>query len=191
MTNNNNKRNNNRRNKKQNFDRNAIVELKGAMEEAQTNEQPFRWQNQQGQTEIVGDVAEVDVDGDYIVNFEYPKNFANQFPDAEDNGNGTIAVTRKFDGVSITPRKARRLRHSVSVLITAFAKYESDTGMEIMTVAEIAERYGILTDEVVDAMENVLQVVLGITDVDMEYVTDESLISVTGMIVSRNSGFFQ
>lgn len=190
MANNNNKRNNNRRNQKQNFDRDAIAELQGAMEEAQTNDQPFRWQNQQGKTEVVGDVAEIDVDGDYIVNFEYPSSYANQFPDAEDNGNGTITVTRKFDGVSISPRKARRLRNAVAVLISAFAKYDAETGMDIMTVAEIAERYEILTDDVVDAMEKVLQVVLGITDADMEFVTDESLITATGLIVARNSGFF-
>lgn len=191
MANNNNKRNNNRRNQKQNFDRDAIAELQGAMEAAQTNDQPFSWRNQQGKTEVVGNVAEIDVDGDYIVNFEYPSSYANQFPDAEDNGNGTITVTRKFDGVSISPRKARRLRHAVAVLISAFAKYDAETGMDIMTVAEIAERYEILTDDVVDAMEKVLQVVLGITDADMEFVTDESLITATGLIVARNSGFFQ
>lgn len=187
---NNNKRYN-RNKKSKNFDRNAVEELQQAMEGAQTRQEPFLWKNQQGKPEIVGDVSEIDNEKGYIVTFEYPEEYKAQFPDAEVLSSGRLLVKRSFESVTISPRKARRLRHAVAVLISAFSKYDGNNGVEIMTISEIAEKYEVLSDEVVDAMEKLVQVSFGINDIDMEYLTDDSLIQVSGQLVFNNSGFFQ
>lgn len=169
----------------------AVTMMRDAMEEAQTKEQPFNWQNQDGAMEVVGDVSDIDAEKDYVVQFRYPTEYASQFADYDEMDDGTIVVSRSFNSVKLTPRKARRIKQAASAIIVWFTTYENTTGLRVQTVAELADMYVKLTPELWDAIEEVVQVVLGITDFDMEYTTDESVIAVGVDIVRNNSGFFQ
>lgn len=192
MANNQNRNRNNRNNNRQrNRDKEAVEMLQGALEESQSNQQPFTWQGRDGSVEVVGDTTDIDNANDYVVAFMYPKQFANNFDDAEDLGNGNVLVKRSFEDVQLTPQKARRIKNAASVIITQFLTYDQSTGLRYQTVAEMAEVYAQLTPELWDAMEAIVQGVLGITDFDMEYTTDESILEVAVKIVTNNSGFFQ
>lgn len=185
-----NNRNNRNNNRQRNRDKEAVEMLQGALEESQSNQQPFTWQGRDGSIEVVGDTTDIDNANDYVVTFMYPQQFANNFDDAEDLGNGNVLVKRSFENVQLTPQKARRIKNAASVIITRFLSYDQSTGLHYQTVAEMAEVYAQLTPELWDAMEAIVQGVLGITDHDMEYTTDESILKVAVKIVINNSGFF-
>lgn len=190
MANNQNRnRNNNKR--QRNRDKEAVEMLQGALEDSQSNQQPFMWQGRDGRPEVVGDTTDIDNANDYVVSFMYPKQFAGNFDDAEELENGNMLVKRSFENVQLTPQKARRIKNAASVIITQFLSYDQSTGLRYQTVAEMAEVYAQLTPELWDAMEAIVQGVLGITDFDMEYTTDESVLEVAVKIVTNNSGFFQ
>lgn len=192
MANNQNRNRNNRNNNRQrNRDKEAVEMLQGALEESQSNQQPFMWQGRDGRPEVVGDTTDIDNANDYVVSFMYPKQFAGNFEDAEELENGNVLVKRSFEDVQLTPQKARRIKNAASVIITQFLSYDQSTGLRYQTVAEMAEVYAQLTPELWDAMEAIVQGVLGITDFDMEYTTDESVLEVAVKIVTNNSGFFQ
>lgn len=191
MANNRNNRNNRNNNRQRNRDREAFELMQGALEESQSNQQPFTWQGRDGSIEVVGDTTDIDNANDYVVSFMYPKQFASNFDDAEDMGNGNVLVKRSFENVQLTPQKARRIKNAASVIITQFLAYDKSTGLRYQTVAEMAEVYAQLTPELWDAMETIVKMVLGITDFDMEYTTDESVLEVAVKIVTNNSGFFQ
>lgn len=192
MANNQNRNRNNRNNNRQrNRDKEAVEMLQGALEDSQSNQQPFMWQGRDGRPEVVGDTTDIDNANDYVVTFMYPKQFAGNFDDAEELENGNVLVKRSFEDVQLTPQKARRIKNAASVIITQFLSYDQSTGLRYQTVAEMAEVYAQLTPELWDAMEAIVQGVLGITDFDMEYTTDESVLEVAVKIVTNNSGFFQ
>lgn len=192
MANNQNRNRNNRNNNRQrNRDKEAVEMLQGALEESQSNQQPFMWQGRDGRPEVVGDTTDIDNANDYVVSFMYPKQFAGNFDDAEELENGNVLVKRSFEDVQLTPQKARRIKNAASVIITQFLSYDQSNGLRYQTVAEMAEVYAQLTPELWDAMEAIVQGVLGITDFDMEYTTDESVLEVAVKIVTNNSGFFQ
>lgn len=192
MANNQNRNRNNRNNNRQrNRDKEAVEMLQGALEDSQSNQQPFMWQGRDGRPEVVGDTTDIDNANDYVVSFMYPKQFAGNFEDAEELENGNVLVKRSFEDVQLTPQKARRIKNAASVIITQFLSYDQSTGLRYQTVAEMAEVYAQLTPELWDAMEAIVQGVLGITDFDMEYTTDESVLEVAVKIVTNNSGFFQ
>lgn len=192
MANNQNRNRNNRNNNRQrNRDKEAVEMLQGALEESQSNQQPFTWQGRDGSIEVVGDTTDIDNANDYVVSFMYPRQYASNFDDAEDMGNGNVLVKRSFENVQLTPQKARRIKNAASVIITQFLAYDQTTGLHYQTVAEMAEVYAQLTPELWDAIEAIVQGVLGITDFDMEYTTDESVLEVAVKIVTNNSGFFQ
>lgn len=173
-----------------NFDNNTNRSMIEALEHAQTRDQPFMATGNNDTPVVVGDVNNIDAESDYVAKFVYPKNFAIQ-GDYTDTDEGR-EVVRVFKGVSITPRKARRVRHAVTTLILYFSKVNTNTGeQEIMSLSEVTEVYSKLTDEVVDAMETLVQVGLGISDFDMEYLTDESLVVLSSQLIDKNSGFFQ
>lgn len=191
MANNQNRNRNNRNNRQRNRDKEAVEMLQGALEDSQSNQQPFMWQGRDGRPEVVGDTTDIDNANDYVVSFMYPKQFAGNFDDAEELENGNVLVKRSFEDVQLTPQKARRIKNAASVIITQFLSYDQSTGLRYQTVAEMAEVYAQLTPELWDAMEAIVQGVLGITDFDMEYTTDESVLEVAVKIVTNNSGFFQ
>lgn len=192
MANNQNRNRNNRNNNRQrNRDKEAFEMVQNALEESQSNQQPFMWQGRDGRPEVVGDTTDIDNANDYVVSFMYPKQFAGNFEDAEELENGNVLVKRSFEDVQLTPQKARRIKNAASVIITQFLSYDQSTGLRYQTVAEMAEVYAQLTPELWDAMEAIVQGVLGITDFDMEYTTDESVLEVAVKIVTNNSGFFQ
>lgn len=191
MANNQNRNRNNRNNRQRNRDKEAVEMLQGALEESQSNQQPFMWQGRDGRPEVVGDTTDIDNANDYVVSFMYPKQFAGNFDDAEELENGNVLVKRSFEDVQLTPQKARRIKNAASVIITQFLSYDQSTGLRYQTVAEMAEVYAQLTPELWDAMEAIVQGVLGITDFDMEYTTDGSVLEVAVKIVTNNSGFFQ
>lgn len=192
MANNQNRNRNNRNNNRQrNRDKEAFEMVQNALEESQSNQQPFTWQGRDGSVEVVGDTTDIDNANDYVVTFMYPQQFANNFDDAEDLGDGNVLVKRSFEDVQLTPQKARRIKNAASVIITQFLTYDQSTGLRYQTVAEMAEVYAKLTPELWDAMETIVQGVLGITDFDMGYTTDESILEVAVKIVTNNSGFFQ
>lgn len=191
MANNQNRNRNNRNNRQRNRDKEALEMVQNALEESQSNQQPFMWQGRDGRPEVVGDTTDIDNANDYVVSFMYPKQFAGNFDDAEELENGNVLVKRSFEDVQLTPQKARRIKNAASVIITQFLSYDQSTGLRYQTVAEMAEVYAQLTPEVWDAMEAIVQGVLGITDFDMEYTTDESVLEVAVKIVTNNSGFFQ
>lgn len=192
MANNQNRNRNSRNNNRQrNRDKEAFEMVQNALEESQSNQQPFTWQGRDGSIEVVGDTTDIDNANDYVVTFMYPQQFANSFDDAEDLGDGNVLVKRSFEDVQLTPQKARRIKNAASVIITQFLTYDQSTGLRYQTVAEMAEVYAKLTPELWDAMEAIVQGVLGITDFDMEYTTDESVLEVAVKIVTNNSGFFQ
>lgn len=176
--------------KSTNFDRTASSNITEAFNEAQRREQPFMATGSNDTPVVVGDVNNIDAESDYVAKFIYPKNYAIQ-GDYTDTDEGR-EVIRLFKGVSITPRKARRVRHAVTTLILHFSKVNTQTGeQEIMSLSEVTEVYSKLTDEVVDAMETLVQVGLGISDLDMEYLSDESLVVLSSKLIDNNSGFFQ
>ena len=169
-----------------NFDNNTNRSM--IEEQAQTRDQPFMATGSNDTPVVVGDVNNIDAESDYVAKFIYPKNYAIH-GDYTDTDEGR-EVVRVFKGVSITPRKARRVRHAVTTLILYFSKVNTNTGeQEIMSLSEVTEVYSKLTDEVVDAMETLVQVGLGISD--MEYLTDESLVVLSSQLIDKNSGFFQ
>lgn len=173
-----------------NFDTNAQRGMIKAIEQAQTKDQPFMATGSNGNPVVVGDVNNIDAESNYEAKFIYPKNFAVQ-GDYTDTSEGR-EVIRVFKGVSITPRKARRVRHAVTTLILYFSKVNTTTGeQEIMSLSEVTEVYSKLSDEVVDAMETLVQYGLGISDYDMEYLSDESLVVLSSQLIDKNSGFFQ
>lgn len=191
MANNQNRNRNNRNNRQRNRDKEAFEMVQNALEESQSNQQPFMWQGRDGRPEVVGDTTDIDNANDYVVSFMYPKQFAGNFDDAEELENGNVLVKRSFEDVQLTPQKARRIKNAASVIITQFLSYDQSTGLRYQTVAEMAEVYAQLTPELWDAMEAIVQGVLGITGFDMEYTTDESVLEVAVKIVTNNSGFFQ
>lgn len=191
MANNQNRNRNNRNNRQRNRDKEALEMVQNALEESQSNQQPFMWQGRDGRPEVVGDTTDIDNANDYVVSFMYPKQFAGNFDDAEELENGNMLVKRSFEDVQLTPQKARRIKNAASVIITQFLSYDQSTGLRYQTVAEMAEVYAQLTPELWDAMEAIVQGVLGITDFDMEYTTDESVLEVAVKIVTNDSGFFQ
>lgn len=191
MANNQNRNRNNRNNRQRNRDKEAFEMIQNALEDSQSNQQPFMWQGRDGRPEVVGDTTDIDNANDYVVSFMYPKQFAGNFEDAEELENGNVLVKRSFEDVQLTPQKARRIKNAASVIITQFLSYDQSTGLRYQTVAEMAEVYAQLTPELWDAMEAIVQGVLGITDFDMEYTTDESVLEVAVKIVTNNSGFFQ
>ena len=165
-----------------NFDTNAQRGMIEAIEQAQTKDQPFMATGSNGAPVVVGDVNNIDAESTYEAKFIYPKNFAVQ-GDYTDTSEGR-EVIRVFKGVSITPRKARRVRHAVTTLILYFSKVNTTTGeQEIMSLSEVTE--------VLDAMETLVQYGLGISDYDMEYLSDESLVVLSSQLIDKNSGFFQ
>lgn len=173
-----------------NFDNNAQQGMIEAINKAQTQDQPFMATGNNEAPVVVGDVNNIDAESDYVAKFVYPKNFAinGEYTDTDEGRE----VVRVFKGVSITPRKARRVRHAVTTLILYFSKVNTTTGeQEIMSLSEVTEVYSKLTDEVVDAMETLVQVGLGISDFDMEYLSDESLVVLSSQLIDKNSGFFQ
>lgn len=191
MANNQNRNRNNNNKRQRNRDKEAFEMVQNALEESQSNQQPFMWQGRDGRSEVVGDTTDIDNANDYVVSFMYPKQFAGNFDDAEELENGNMLVKRSFGNVQLTPQKARRIKNAASVIITQFLSYDQSTGLRYQTVAEMAEVYAQLTPELWDAMEAIVQGVLGITDFDMEYTTDESVLEVAVKIVTNNSGFFQ
>ena len=176
--------------KKTNFDKNAQHGMIKAIEQAQRQDQPFMATGSNDSPVIVGDVNNIDAEADYEAKFIYPKNFAIQ-GNYTDTSEGR-EVIRVYKGVSISPRKARRVRHAVSTLILYFSKVNTTTGeQEIMSLSEVTEVYSKLSDEVVDSMETLVQYGLGISDYDMEYLSDESLVVLSSKLIDKNSGFFQ
>ena len=168
-----------------NFDKNAQHGMIEAIEQAQRQDQPFMATGSNDSPVVVGDVNNIDAESDYEAKFIYPKNFAIQgnYTDTDEGRE----VIRVFKGVSITPRKARRVHHAVTTLILYFSTGEQ----EIMSLSEVTEVYSKLSDEVVDAMETLVQYGLGISDYDMEYLSDESLVVLSSQLIDKNSGFFQ
>lgn len=172
------------------FDRASTENVLSSVENAQYNTQPFMGMSQTGEPVVVGDVNNIDSDNEYLVEFLYPKGYTVQgeYEETEDG----LLVTRRLSGVTVTPRKARRMRHAVSTLLLYFSKVSPSTGeQELMTIGDVASIYGYLSDEVVGAMETVIMTTLGISEFDMEYLTDRSLVQNVGDIVRNNSGFFQ
>lgn len=173
-----------------NFDTNAQQSMIEAIEQAQRQDQPFMATGSNDSPVVVGDVNNIDAESVYEAKFIYPKNFAIQgkYTDTDEGRE----VIRVFKDVSITPRKARRVRHAVTTLILYFSKVNTTTGeQEIMSLSEVTEVYSKLSDEVVDAMETLVQYGLGISDYDMEYLSDESLVVLSSQLIDKNSGFFQ
>lgn len=172
------------------FDTKATEVLVGSMEEATKNTIPFIGKGEKDNIVVVGDVNNIDTESDYYATFIYPKNYAIN-GDFKETPEGK-EVVRLFSKVEITPKKARRLRHAVSTLILYFSKINKvDKSQDFITMVDFADMYGTLSDEIVEAMESVVQHTLGISDFDMEYLTDESLLDNVTLIVKNNSGFFQ
>lgn len=170
------------------FDRDAVTELTAAMNTAQETPQPFMAAGENNRPVIVGDTTEVESSNDYTVEFEFPQEMMVGNA-GEKTERGTVIVRRTVKAAYITARKARRLRNKTAILISAFTKLNAKDEPEIMTLSDISDANIALNDEVLDAMESVVQVVLGISDEDMEYLTDESLTKNASDILVNNSGF--
>lgn len=170
------------------FDRDAASQLAEAMNTAQETPQPFMAAGENNRPVIVGDTTQVESSNDYTVEFEFPE--AMMVGNAgEKTERGTVIVRRTIKSAYITARKARRLRNKTAILMSAFTKLNAKNEPEIMTIDDISNANMALNDSVLDAMESVVQVVLGITDEDMEYLTDESLTKNAADILVNNSGF--
>ena len=172
------------------FDTTATEKVLTSLNQAQHSTQPFLGAGTGDTPVVVGDLNNIDNEADYYVEFLYPRGYAIQgeFTETEQG----LHVIRKFSRKKISPRKARRMRHATSVMVLYFSKVNEATGIqEVMTLSDVAVTYGHLSDEVIDSLETILQTTLGISDMDMEYVTDKSLLNVVGDIIVNNSGFFQ
>lgn len=158
---------------------------------AQETPQPFMAVDNAGKPVVVGDVADVASPQDYEVIFNYPKQQAVKFEDAVDLGNGWVSVTRSFKDVQITPIMTTRLRHAVAVVWEHFTTITEQNTVEVVTVSDAFKIYKQLPDDLIDAMLRIVQVALGVSDYDIQYITAESLLSVTTDLVTNNAGFFQ
>lgn len=174
------------------FDKSAITELKKSINSAESNQQPFLAKGDNGNPVVVGDVNQTDQESDYIAQFLVSKGDYNlqEGEDYEEQGDNLL-VSRKLSKVSITPRKARRMRHAVSVLLSSFIVFNKEGKPELQTTSGIVNVYERLDDSIVDAMEKIVSTTLDISESDMEYLTDDSLVRLSGQIIENNSGFFQ
>ena len=91
----------------------------------------------------------------------------------------------------ITARIARKVRNYASIITLAFTNFKEDGDSEIYTVDDLLKVYEVFDDNVIDACEKLVSVVLGIPEHLMQYITDTSLIETCTKIIENNPSFFQ
>lgn len=98
-----------------------------------------------------------------------------------------INADQKF----ISARIARRVRNYASTITLAFTNFKEEGDSEIYTVDDLLKVYEVFDDNVIDACEKLVGIVLGIPDHLMQYITDTSLMETCTKIIENNPSFFQ
>lgn len=91
----------------------------------------------------------------------------------------------------ITPSVARRIRNYASTIAIAFTEFKEDGTSELYTAEDIMKVYEVFDDDVINACENMVKLVLGVPDSVVEYITDVSLMETCSLILKNNPSFFQ
>lgn len=128
---------------------------------------------------------------DYKVEFILPVTEATP-ADAEFLYNNTayrqiVTVKQKF----ISSMIARRARHYSAYIASVFTDFKELGDSKIYTPDEVVRVYENFTEEAQKACENLVKIVLGIPDHLMPYITDLSIINLSGEIIKNNKAFFQ
>lgn len=93
--------------------------------------------------------------------------------------------------VFITSRIARRVRNYASVVALAFTEFKEDGTSNVYTPQDLLKVFQLFDDNVIEACEKMVSVVLGIPENLIQYITDVSLITVCKEILANNPSFFQ
>ena len=91
----------------------------------------------------------------------------------------------------ISARIARKVRNYASIITMAFTNFQDEGNSEVYTAEDLLKIYEVFDDNVIDACEKMVSVVLGVPEHLVQYATDISLIENCTKIISNNESFFQ
>lgn len=168
--------------------------LAAAINQTQESQQPFMGADEKGKPVIVGDVTNISNPKDYTVTFEYPKDMALKLQNKEftDLGNGWVRFDRLFKEIQLTPKKAAAIKHQAAVILDYMSRLTGkNIQLEILTIGDAYAVFKEFPEELIDAVYRVVQVPLGISDSDIEYVDFESALNTATQLIVNNAGFFQ
>lgn len=138
-----------------------------SLDEAQEDTTPY--------AAVIGDEIVVEGDPnntkvvkqDYTLNFLFPEEKANLFPNAKKAGEGYVSVEIEYPGIFVDARNNLKYTAAMAQAMPFFRKLQDSGDVEDLTPDEAIELFASLEDEVVDALYHVVEVVL---DVDKELV---------------------
>lgn len=172
----------------------SIDELNKAFQEANQDDAPVAIQTPAGNV-VNGDPTKQGTVSpkDYELTLYMPILEGTKVPEgAEVVMNGTayvqkVTAKQKY----VTPRVARKIRNYSSIITLPFLKFEEDGTTDFMTLEDTLKMYELFDDNVINACENLVINVLGLSEHLVQYVEDISLISACARIIKENPSFFQ
>lgn len=155
-----------------------FAEVGAAIDEAQTDVTPFPIVTEE-EIVVAGDANQTDIKiSDFTMTF--------RVPDKDADGNVVFnMITKEFKGVFINPRQDAAIVQALAALLP-FYKHVTETGdVRSLTREELAEVMESISDEALDAMYNVVALVIGIDRELKPYMMPGSVLSATIKILRQ------
>lgn len=143
-----------------------------------------------GDTRRVGEARKVDYELEFWL--PVPEDFDPAGSDLELVMGGTAYVQRvEAKQRFISARIGRRVRNYASRVAIAFTNFKEDGSTEVYTAEDFFKLYELFDDNVIEACENIIVEVLGVSTNLIQYITDESMMENVLKIMQNNPSFFQ
>lgn len=170
-----------------------IQELVKAFQEANQDDTPIAVQTPSGNSVIGDTVKQGTIE---------PQSYEMTFWLPVVNGEAPAGAELVMDGKAyvqkvvakekfITAKIGRHVRSYASKVAITFTKFKDQGDSEIYTVDDLLEIYSLFDDDTIEACENMIVAVLGISNELVQYITTESLIETCAKLIANNPSFFQ
>lgn len=119
----------------------------------------------------------------YTARFLFPKEMASAFPDAEDVGHGYVRAEIEYKDVFPDAMNNLKYTSAMARMMPFYRKLEESGSVEKLSTDEAIDLFASLSDQVIEALYHLVQVVLGIDDKLIGYLAPGSAINIASRIV--------
>lgn len=133
---------------------------------------------------VVGDPMNTEVKKhDYTATFLIPKEMSPMFPDAKDVGKGYLRVDIEYKDIFVNARNNMKYTSKMAQLIPFYKKLEDNGDVTDMELDELINMFAQLEDYVVEALYGLVQVVLGVDESLIGFMTPGSVLRISQEIM--------
>lgn len=163
-----------------------LLKLKHGIEKAQEDTTPVAIVDDDA-LKVIGDANKTENKFfDYKVKFIFPMSLDNQIKGEKTYKDGRIETYVEFKNITITPRKNIKVQAKLITLLPLFYKVDETKKISEMTDAEFVDFTKVFTDDVIDAIYDLVATALEIDPMFLDYM---DAISATGVMVKLVQDF--